>query len=60
MNEGTKPGGFIAGFLFGCIGAILVQIFAKSQVTKTWAWYGFGAGIAISVLFYIVALVAAG
>ena len=50
MHQGTKVGGFIAGFFFGCIGAILVQIFAKSPVTKQWAWIGFGVAIVLSII----------
>lgn len=53
QGEGTKIGGFAAGFFGGLIGALLIHFLAKSPVTKKFGWIGFAAGIVAWILFTI-------
>lgn len=59
QGEGTKIGGFAAGFFGGLIGAILVHFLAKSPVTKKFAWIGLGVAVALFVLLMILSIVLA-
>jgi hypothetical protein len=47
VPEGNVVLGFLAGFFGGCIGLIVVQIFAKGEKTKKGSTWGFIAQIAI-------------
>ncbi len=59
QGEGTKIGGFAAGFFGGLIGALLVHFLAKSPVTKKFAWIGLGVAIALIVVLMILSIVLA-
>ena len=54
QGEGSKIGGFLAGFFGGLVGALLVHFLAKSPVTKKFGWIGFGVAIVLFILLAIV------
>jgi hypothetical protein len=47
--------GFLAGFLGGCIGLILVYVIAKGPATKKGAGIGFAAQVVIGVVLRLAA-----
>ncbi len=50
IDPGSLPLGFIAGFIGGCIGLILVHLIAKGPETKKGAGIGFACQIVVGVI----------
>jgi len=51
--QGSTGLGFLAGFLGGCIGLVLVLIIAKGPDTKKGAWIGFGIAAVLGIIFNV-------
>jgi len=50
VKSGSFPLGFLAGFFGGCIGFILVRMFARGKSTKRGAGVGFFAQLLFSAI----------